>query len=351
MSSENNNTSPKKLHNPKAHAPSAYIPAWLLQVPLNLISAPAKLLYGRLSQWSNERGIVYRSTNDLSLELGASSRQIERFIKELKDVGLIGTYHPQAGGVNHFEFYDHPWMHEEINKNLVYKSIPEENYTPRQFVGTPPTDLSVPPDRFVGTPPTDLSDINIKEIKKIKSKNTPTGVDNFKSAFLSLENLTAENPHDIDPSVLHEWLLIRKRKKSPLTRTAWARTNKVLNRLVEAGLNAHECFERMVANGWQGMEFKYFEQELKQPLKKYPTHEERAANELAIRQREIKAQEEKQREIDNSFRTKQAFDALKSSMTFLDAKKKAEGEMKLLGMTAKEYHVHLLHNNRSQCHV
>jgi len=41
-------------------------------------------------------------------------RTVKRFIKELKDLGLIGTTQPQAGGLNHFKFYDHPWMYRKL---------------------------------------------------------------------------------------------------------------------------------------------------------------------------------------------------------------------------------------------
>jgi hypothetical protein len=152
-----------KLHNPKSHAPAVYIPCWLIQVPVKLLSHAAKLIYGRLSQWCNETGKVYRSSRQLSEEMGTSISSVEKYLKELKDCGLIGTFHPQAGGVNHFEFYDHDWMRAQINDNLSYKSN-----TP-----TPPYDLTVPPVKSYGTPPYDLTDINIKEIKEIK----PVGED------------------------------------------------------------------------------------------------------------------------------------------------------------------------------
>ncbi|MFB1501482.1 helix-turn-helix domain-containing protein [Thiocapsa sp. N5-Cardenillas] len=150
----------KKIHNPKSNAPAVYIPCWLIQVSVRLLSSNAKILYGRLCQWSNESGTVFRSAPQLAEEIGTSTRQIEHHLKELRDVGLIGTFQPQAGGLNHFRFYDHEWMHEPINKHLAYKIPPPDK------TKNPPTDLSVPPDRFVGTPPTDLSGINKKEIKE-----------------------------------------------------------------------------------------------------------------------------------------------------------------------------------------
>lgn len=145
----------KKLHNPKSYTPAVYIPCWLAQVSTQKISQNAKTVYGRLALWSSENGKVFRSAPQLAQELGMSISGIERALKELRDLHLIGTFQPRAGGCNHFEFYDHPWMHEEINSNLIYKSHP-------------PSDLTVPPVRFDGTPPSDLTALNIKEIKRNK---------------------------------------------------------------------------------------------------------------------------------------------------------------------------------------
>jgi hypothetical protein len=146
-----NNT--RKLYNPKSTTPAVYIPCWLIQVSSNELSHGAKILYGRLAQWSNSTGIVYRSCPQLAKELGMGISSIERRLKELKDVNLIGTYHPQAGGLNHYEFYDHPWMHAPLVDELTFRS-------------TPPSELTVPPVRIDGTPPSKVTDINIKEIKE-----------------------------------------------------------------------------------------------------------------------------------------------------------------------------------------
>jgi hypothetical protein len=100
-----------KYYNPKSTLPGACIPLWLLQVPRKELSFGAKMLYGRLIQWTNEKGKVYRYAPQLSQEIGTTVRNIERYLKELRDVELIGTYQTTAGGVNNFEFYDHEWMH------------------------------------------------------------------------------------------------------------------------------------------------------------------------------------------------------------------------------------------------
>lgn len=267
----------KRLHNPKSHAPAVYIPCWLIQIPHSELSYGAKILYGRLAQWSNTKGTVYRSSIQLSKELGMGTRTIERFISELKDCKLIGTYHPQAGGLNHFEFYDHEWMHQELTNELNYD---ENTY--------PPPHLAEPTASPGGTLPPNLADINIKEIKEIKDKTTPdakASVDN--SCLLTLEDMKKDNPHNIDEQMLNEWLVTRKKKKAPLTPTAWSRTNKVMVKLVDYGLNPSDCFERMVASGWQGMEFRYFEQDINSKSGvKILSIDEKKQNEIKAREQE-----------------------------------------------------------------
>jgi len=147
-----------KLHNPKSHAPAVYIPCWLIQVSIQFLSNGAKMTYGRLGQWASSQGVAFRSIPQLSEELGCSERSVEEYIRELKNVKLIGVYHPQAGGINHYEFYDHPWMHAPIKEQLVYK---DDKFTP-------PHHSVLPTTPECATPPHPSVDINNKEIKEIK---------------------------------------------------------------------------------------------------------------------------------------------------------------------------------------
>lgn len=160
-------------YNPKAHAPAVYIPCWLIQVPADKLSYPAKILYGRLAQWSSAKGTVHRSVNQLSQEIGMPAKSVERILKELRDVGLIGTYRVTEGGVNHYQFFEHVWMNEPINENLEYKSSSNSNETPPlKSEGTPPSNLRVPPLKNEGS--------KIKEIKVNKKRAIATPVDNSK---------------------------------------------------------------------------------------------------------------------------------------------------------------------------
>jgi hypothetical protein len=160
--------SERKVHNPKSHAPAVYIPCWLIQIPQNELSHLAKILYGRLAQWSNTKGVVSRSAPELSLEMGCHTRVIERGLKELRKVGLIETYQVQKGGVHSFIFLDHDFMHRPLQECLDYyenrQPVDNSALPPDKTVGTPPTKTSVPPDKNVG-----LKYKEIKEIEKEKS--------------------------------------------------------------------------------------------------------------------------------------------------------------------------------------
>lgn len=173
----------RKIHNPKSHAPAVYIPCWLIQIPQKELSNLAKILYGRLAQWSNTKGYVSRSAPELADEMGCHKRVIERGLKELRDVGLIETYQSQKGGVNSFIFLDHEFMHRPLQDCLDYyeqhapttrvssevdtvsvDNFASEGLPPDKNVGTPPTKMSVPPDKNVG-----LKYKEIQQIEKDKS--------------------------------------------------------------------------------------------------------------------------------------------------------------------------------------
>ena len=159
MNDQHRNT--PRLYNPKANAPAIYIPAWLSQISSKLLTATSKMVYGRLAQWATSSGKAHRSAKQLSEELGMPSRTVEQCLKELRDKKLIGSFVPRDGGHNHFEFYDHPWMHEEINKNLCYQSGFE---TPSAKSAVPSAKSAVPSAKSAVH--------KIKEIKEIKTTTT-----------------------------------------------------------------------------------------------------------------------------------------------------------------------------------
>lgn len=379
----------KKRHNPKANAPALYIPCWLSQVPTSLISNSAKMLYGRLAQWCDEKGDVYRSATQLALELGSTVRNIERYLKELRDLGLVGTFQPQAGGVNHFEFYDHEWMYEPLKEQLVYKND----------TFNPPSNLSVPSVKSVGTPPSKVADINIKEIiinnknigasnespelvysefdeqdeinaKSDKRGNQPESSNNdilatdlniepVKSDYcdsqtnkntnsksakrFDLKDILSENIFQIPEDVIQDWLTTRAKKRAPVTKTAWMRITKELSRCKEWGIDPLDAFETMVASGWQSLKVEYFERQIASKAKgndKSP--QERAAEQARIIQREKEAALRKKEEIASSSRFKVVLNSFTTSMSFKERKEQQEKERIALGLSAAQYHERIM---------
>lgn len=276
-------TATPKLYNPKVNSNSLDTPSWLIQIPIKLLSLGAKFVYGRISKWCDDDGTCYRSIPCLSQELGMCESSIEKYLKELKDKKLIGTFHPQAGGVNHYEFYEHPWMKEPIVKELCYKNDPPYKHTapPVQSYGTPPykhTDINIkekeinnikekiykkesapPPSAPSGGTSPDGSQITKYEyqdtlypVKKERARNLSTVKS---SSSLTIDDMLSCNPFSIPEQSLLDWIEVRKKKKAPITLTAWDILHKELRKFKDAGFDVTEQFNTMVANGWASVKF------------------------------------------------------------------------------------------------
>lgn len=118
----------------------------------------------------------------------------------------------------------------------------------------------------------------------------------------SFSKMIEDNPFNLPIEMIEDWMKVRKAKKAKMTPTAWKATNRVLGELRDAGLNPLECFETVVASGWQGIKFSYFEKDIaalkpKQPLK-YVPKEDRAAEYEKIAARERAAEQRKKEEIE-----------------------------------------------------
>jgi hypothetical protein len=104
---------------------------------------------------------------------------------------------------------------------------------------------------------------DIKPDKKNNSIYTPLSADiteppNSKGGF-TVQDLLADNPHGIVLYMLEEWLLIRKKKKAMVGRTAWNKINKTLGQIEnELNISPITAFETMVANCWLSLDVKYF---------------------------------------------------------------------------------------------
>lgn len=85
-----------------------YVPDWLLC--REDISNGAKLLYGKLCQHSGKDGNCFPKLRTLAEELGCSQRTIGRYVKELKEYGLIEPIRVGKKCSNRYRFLKHEWM-------------------------------------------------------------------------------------------------------------------------------------------------------------------------------------------------------------------------------------------------
>lgn len=83
------------VHNPMENR-VAVIPGWLSC--RSDVSPGAKLAYARLRQYEYEEGVAAPSVKTLAKEIGAKARTTTRFLKELKDLGVIEVVSGAAGG-------------------------------------------------------------------------------------------------------------------------------------------------------------------------------------------------------------------------------------------------------------
>lgn len=91
---------------------------------------------------------------------------------------------------------------------------------------------------------------NLPSPKTVKTKRGTFGIN----------ELLADNPHQIEQPVLEDWLEVRKSKKNKVTATAWKKINKTLTTIEKSvGVKPADAFETMVAAGWQSLEVKYFQ--------------------------------------------------------------------------------------------
>lgn len=92
-----------------------------------------------------------------------------------------------------------------------------------------------------------------KETLFDQQENTSGSAKKLSKSEQHQKNITADNPHKIPDAAIDDWLEIRKAKRAPLTPTAWKKLNKEMQKIKEAGLCPLEAFEKMVMQGWQGL--------------------------------------------------------------------------------------------------
>ena len=97
-----------KRINPYKKFYGSYIPEWLME--REEISPGAKLCYARLIRFSGKDGKCYPKRDKIAQGIGVSERQVDRYIRELKNADLIDVHQSGLGRTNDYIFYEHEWM-------------------------------------------------------------------------------------------------------------------------------------------------------------------------------------------------------------------------------------------------
>ena len=279
----------EKFHNPKSNYPAVYIPCWLIQIPASQLSHQAKLLYGRLSQWSSANGVVHRSIPQLSEEIGVCLSTLKRTLQELKKVGLIKTYQEELGGINHYRFLEHAWMNALINKNLDY--LPQPRCEP-----TPSPDVDLPQPRC-GLPKVERNKKEIKVTTYVDPSDT-TSVDNFDKSKQTKGKV--DDDYKDNPLFAKFYLSYPNKQKPKEAYKAFLKLNpdKEFVEMLLKDIDKRIAKDvRWKTNQYTPHPATYLKSDYwmgdiiteAKPKPRYPNKEERAENEKKIREREERA--------------------------------------------------------------
>ena len=102
--------------NPFRFFTGIFIPEAL--VHSSLLSAGAKLAYGRLARYAGQDGMCFPAVDTLAQEIGVGGRQAQKYLAELEKVKLIrrrARFSDRAQTSNVIEFLWHPLFQEGVN--------------------------------------------------------------------------------------------------------------------------------------------------------------------------------------------------------------------------------------------
>lgn len=118
-----------KRINPRRRYLVAVVPNWLMEQPN--VSANAKLVYGRLMEFADERGVAWPTIEQLVRSVAMSQSTVQRALRELTVLRLIESEQPDPSKPALRYFLDHPWAVERPDFNretgmpLVEGGVPD----------------------------------------------------------------------------------------------------------------------------------------------------------------------------------------------------------------------------------
>lgn len=133
------------------------------------------------------------------------------------------------------------------------------------------------PSTLENPPTTNKRSIQIKETNK--PPISPKGGLSVKKVIpLTVIEMLNDNPACIPQSLIEEWISYRKK---PISERVWNKTSKVLMQLLNDGIQPQVAFERMLEKQWEGLEYRYFYEDIKfshqlalPPKKKQPSYDD-----------------------------------------------------------------------------
>jgi hypothetical protein len=120
----------------------AFVPEWLCRE--KGASPGAKLTYGRLCRYAGKKGFATPTQDEIAEEVGVEIRQLQRYVAELKKIGLIEVEQRGLNQPNVYRFPAHPWM----------------GFPDTSDVSGPDTSDRAAPDQHDVTGPKDTSDVS-----------------------------------------------------------------------------------------------------------------------------------------------------------------------------------------------
>ena len=110
-----------KRINPYRLWTGAYIPNWLLC--RNEIGHGEKIVYARLSQYTEVTGYAQPTREVLAAEIGTSVRQLDRYLTQLATQNLIEIEQVGAKKPNKYWFLTHKWMQSPVPDGSPQETI------------------------------------------------------------------------------------------------------------------------------------------------------------------------------------------------------------------------------------
>jgi hypothetical protein len=251
------------------------------------------LVFSQIIFWQSKStdlkdGWFHKSYEEWEEETTIPERTMRRIIDSLKEKGLIESRSQMVKGKKRLVI---KLLKGEVNKQInELLTHPDKvaGWRKKETKSCTNLDASgqsgrINPDKVAGSyiehnPLSQLKDNDVTHTQNSSCPDAPigdivsppqqTGVTVYQETYfpmpveavaeISLDWLLKNNPYQLPPQMISDWIIIRKKKKSAVTFTAWNQLNKELNKLEILNKNPIDMFELAVANGWATLKAEWF---------------------------------------------------------------------------------------------